>query len=171
MALTWITSAGGPLLVAPQSALASWAGVIDTDRPVETWGDYGRACAVDGYTGLIAIGDQEGLVLGDEPAMTTYLAEDRLFVRWAAAYDEDELVVAAGRLVQEDVNWDVSEELVWDVEGPVVLFDSAEPGADPEPGNHLVIDLEPGQYRVRATYRAEGHNQMILVQLQPTGHP
>jgi hypothetical protein len=41
--------------------------------------------------------------------MTTYLAKERLFVRWAAAYDEDEIVATAGRLVQEGPNWEVKK--------------------------------------------------------------
>ncbi|TDB82064.1 hypothetical protein E1182_02905 [Micromonospora sp. KC721] len=41
------------------------------------------------------------------------------------------------------------------------------PGTQLEPGNHLVADLHPRTYRVRATYRADGDNWMILVQLQP----
>ncbi|MET9247679.1 Imm21 family immunity protein [Nonomuraea sp. NPDC003709] len=76
---------------------AAWAGVDDNDGPVETWGDHGRACAVEGYIGLITVGAQQALVLGDEPAMTTYLTTERLFVRWAAADTEAELVGAARR--------------------------------------------------------------------------
>jgi hypothetical protein len=165
--LTWVTSAGGPLLVAPQSALSQWMGVTDHDGPVETWGDYGRACSVGGYIGRVAIGERQGLVLGDEPAMTAYLPAERLFVRWVAAYEQDELVTAARQAVRSGVEWDEDEDLVWEVEGPVVLFDSALPGAELKPDNHLVIDLEPGRYRVRATYRDNGDNRMILVQLQP----
>lgn len=48
-----------------------------------------------------------------------------------------------------------------------MLFDSAWPGATPEPGNHLNIDLSPGRYRVRAACERDDRNWMILVQLQP----
>ncbi|WP_433417589.1 Imm21 family immunity protein [Microtetraspora malaysiensis] len=68
---TWVETAGGPLIVVPKSELDHWAGVDHNDGPVETWGDYGRACAAEGYIGLVTVGAQQALVLGDEPAMTT----------------------------------------------------------------------------------------------------
>jgi hypothetical protein len=134
---------------------------------VESWGDYGRACAVDGYIGVIAIGQRQALVLADEPAQTTYLPSDRLFLRWAAAYEEDELLSAALRAIRDGVAWDGDEDVLWVVDGPVVMFDSACPGTELEPDNHLVVDLHPSTYRIRATYHADGDNSMILVQLQP----
>lgn len=164
MPMDWVESGGGPLLAAPASQLARWEGATDDEGPEETWGDYGRACAIDGYIGLVGIGGGQGLVLGDEPATTTYLPDERLFVRWAAADSESELVDAARHAVH-GVEW--QEELDWDVDGAVVLFDSAWPGATPEPGNHLNIDLPPGRYRVRAADKRDDRNRMILVQLRP----
>jgi hypothetical protein len=166
--LSWVESAGGPLLAAPRSRLTHWGGSTDDDGPVETWGDYGRACTVQGYIGLVAIGDQQALVLGDEPAPTTYLPAERLFLRWAAAYSESELVAAAERAVYGRIRWDADEDLIWDVREPVVLFDAAWPGTAMELDNHLVIDLEPGCYQVRATHLTDQDNSMIMVQLQPT---
>ncbi|TDB90466.1 hypothetical protein E1264_04910 [Actinomadura sp. KC216] len=162
--MDWIESGGGPLLLAPASQLAHWRGVEDDDGPVETWGDYGRACAVEGYLGLIKVGALDGLVLGDEPARTTYLPDERLLLRWSAADSEGELVAAAKRAVTTAL-WE--EHLVWDVDGPVVLIDSAWPGSALEPGNHLVIELPPARYDVRAAYVEEERNFMILVQLNP----
>ncbi|TDD87016.1 hypothetical protein E1293_08695 [Actinomadura darangshiensis] len=162
--MDWVESAGGPLLAAPASQLVHWEGVTDDDGPVESWGDYGRACAVEGYIGLVDIGAGQGLVLGDEPALTTYLPDQRLFLRWVAANSEEELVLAAKEAVRA-FTWD--EELAWDVDGPIVLFDSPWAGATPEPGNHLIIDLAPGRYRVRAGYEEAGTNWMILVDLTP----
>jgi len=163
--LTWVESAGGPLLVVPASALSHWGGSTDDDGPVETWGDYGRACAVEGYIGLLSVGGQQALVLGDEPATTAYLPAERLFLRWAAADSEAELVAAAKRALQGHVQWE--EDLVWDIREPVVLFDPAWPGSEIEPDNHLVLDIEPGRYRVRATYVEDRSNWMFLVRLQP----
>jgi hypothetical protein len=101
MSVVWVESAGGPLLAAPESELAHWGGSTDDDGPVESWGDYGRACSVQGYVGLVGIGGQQALVLGDEPASTTYLADERLFLRRAAADSEAELIAAARRAVTE----------------------------------------------------------------------
>jgi hypothetical protein len=155
-------------LVAPRSVVSLWKGVTDDDGPVEAQGDHGVACSADGYIGLVPIGELHGLVLGDDPAMTTYLPAERLFLRWSAADDEDELMSAAHEALRTGVEWDEDEDLVWSVDGPVVLFDAAWPGAELAADNHLVVDLQPGRYRVRATYREDGDNWMILVQLQPT---
>lgn len=160
----WVESGGGPLLAAPASQLPHWGGSTDDEGPVEDWGDYGRACAIEGYIGLVDIGARQGLVLADEPALTTYLPDERLFLRWAAADSEADLVSAA-RKALPDVHWD--EELTWNVDGPIVLFDSAWPGATPEPGNHLIIDLPPAGYRVRAAYERSDRTWMILVHLDP----
>lgn len=167
MSHVWVESAGGPLLVAPESQLALWGGSTDDDGPVEEWGDYGRACSVEGYVGLVDVGDDQALVLGDEPASTTYLPDERLFLRWAAAYSEAELIAAAKRALNDGVQWDEDEDLTWEIREPVVLFDSAWPGAEIEADNHLVVEVGPGRYRVRATCLKDHHNWMILVQLQP----
>ncbi|WP_431904789.1 Imm21 family immunity protein [Nonomuraea sp. bgisy101] len=165
---TWVRTAGGPLIVIPKSELNNWTGAEDDDGPVETWGDYGRACAVEGYIGTVTVGAQQALVLGDEPAMTTYLPTERLFLRWAAAYSEAELVTAARQALVAEPDWDDDEDLKWEVREAVVLFDSAIPGAELQPDDRIIIDLEPGEYRVRGTYIKDEDNWMILVQLQPT---
>ncbi|MET9247680.1 Imm21 family immunity protein [Nonomuraea sp. NPDC003709] len=41
---------------------------------------------------------------------------------------------------------------MWEVREVAVLFDSAIPGAELEPDERLILDLKPGEYRVRATY-------------------
>lgn len=60
---TWVSTAGGPLIAVPKSELNTWAGVDLNNGPVETWGDYGRACAVEGYIGTVTVGAQQALVL------------------------------------------------------------------------------------------------------------
>ncbi|MEY9904864.1 hypothetical protein ABIA35_001080 [Catenulispora sp. MAP12-49] len=164
----WVENEGGPLLVAPESELAHWGGSTGDDGPVETWGDYGRACSVRGYLGLVDVGGQQALVLGDEPAPTTYLAEERMFLRWVAADSEAELIEAGQRALQNGVQWDEDEGLMWVIREPVVLFESWLSGMELEPDNHLVIDIEPGRYRVRATGLSDHHSGAILVQLQQT---
>ncbi|WP_433566840.1 Imm21 family immunity protein [Nocardia sp. CA-151230] len=165
MPFTWVESAGGPFLIAPESELGQWKGVEHTDGAVETWGDYGRACAVEGYIGVIEVGAQHALVLGDQPARTTYLPTERLFLRGAQSGSDDEFVSLARRVLH-DITWDRDEDLVWEVRGPVILFDSAWSGAEIEPDNQLRIDLEPGSYRVRATSLREPGDWLILIQLQ-----
>jgi hypothetical protein len=160
--------AGGPLIVPPQPALSAWTGATDTDGPLAGWGDYGRACAVNSYIGLIAIGEWQALVLGDEPATTTSLPKAWLFLRWQRRTRKT--TWSAPRAERYATAWSGTpdQDIVWKVDGPVVMFDSTYPATELEPDNHLVVDPHPGTYRARATYRADGDNWMILVQLQPT---
>ncbi|MFD4613102.1 immunity 21 family protein [Streptomyces sp. NPDC058451] len=159
-AVEWVESEGGPLIVVPEVVLSSWSGA-DSD---ESETDYDRACGVDGYAGLVAVGQSQALVLGDDPASTSFLPERGLFVRWCAAESEEELLGSVDAALA-DAAWE--PEQLWDVPGPVVLFDSAWPGDELEPENHLRVDLEPGRYSVRATYvEPNPETWLNLVQLQ-----
>lgn len=144
--MEWIESGGGPLIAVPESVLAAWAGADDED---EEAGDYGRACAVEGYAGMIDVGGKQALVLGDEPAPTTYLPEHSLFVRRLAADSEEAARAALGKALEE-AKWEESTN--WDVSGPVVLFDSAYSAEDLDSTGSLRIDLAPGRYRVESAY-------------------
>ncbi|MQY06864.1 hypothetical protein ACRB68_49610 [Actinomadura sp. RB68] len=110
------------------------------DGPVETWGDYGRACAVEGHIGLVPIGEQQVLVLRDEPAATTYLP---------AADFEASLLEAARQALRDGFPWE--EDLAWDVDGAVVLFGSAWPGPELGSGSSHSVGLEPGRVRQKCT--------------------
>jgi hypothetical protein len=155
-------------MIAPESEIGHWSGVSETDGPVETWGDYGRACSVEGWIGLVTIGSQQALVLGGDPARTTYLPAERTFLRCLMTSSEEELVAAARQALQEHMTWDQDEDLVWEIREPGILFDSAWPGPEIELDNQLRIAVDPGHYRVRATFIKNPDNWMVLVQLQPT---
>ncbi|WP_327736162.1 immunity 21 family protein [Streptomyces nojiriensis] len=161
----WVESGGGPLVVVPADVLARWEGA-DSEGPES---DYDRACAVFGYTGLLAVGPSHALVLGDEPSSTVFLPEHGVFVRWVAAESEAELLGSVGAALA-DAAWEDGQ--VWDVPGPVVLFDSAWPGSDVEPDNHARVDLEAGRYEVRAAL-AEPNSETAfqLVQLVRLDRP
>jgi hypothetical protein len=162
---TWVE--GGPLIVVPESQLPRWGGGITDESPGVPGDDYERACSVRGLIGLLDVGERQALVLGDEPAMTTYLPEEQLFLRWAAAESDVELIAAARKALREGVQWDDDEDLTWDIREPVVLCEAVWPGTKIEADNHLVIDIQPGRHRVRATYLTDDSNWMFLIQLQP----
>ncbi|MCX4976307.1 MULTISPECIES: immunity 21 family protein [unclassified Streptomyces] len=159
-AVEWVESGGGPLIVIPEVVLPFWSGA-DGD---ETSSDYDRACDVDGYIGLVPVGDTRALVLGDEPASTAFLPEHGTFVRWCAADSEDELLAIVPAALEAAV-WE--PEVHWNVPGPVVLFDAAWPGSESKRTDHLKLALEPGRYAVRATYAEPGPETWVgLVQLR-----
>jgi len=159
-AVEWVESGGGPLIAVPETVLPFWAGA-DGD---ETASDYDRACEVDGFVGLLPVGDSAALVLGDEPASTAFLPEHAVFVRWGAADSEDELLAEVPAALATAA-WE--DEVRWTVPGPVVLFDAAWPGHDSARTDYLRVVLEQGSYAVRAAQVRPGPETWLgLVQLR-----
>lgn len=125
---------GGPLIVIPVSALGAWRGSTGSGMvagDATDADDYDRACAVDDLAGAIAVGGSgvQALVLGDEPATSCYLPEHRAFLRWLAADSADGLKAAAEAVLADPATrWE--ECGTWVTDGPAVLMDSAEAGAE-----------------------------------------
>ncbi|MGI5452902.1 immunity 21 family protein [Streptomyces sp. CA-249302] len=159
-ALDWVESGGGPLIAVPEAVLPFWAGADGEENA----SDYDRACEVDGFVGLLPVGDSAALVLGDEPASTAFLPEHGTFVRWCAANSEDELLAEVPQALAT-AEW--GEEVRWQVPGDVLLFDCAWPGTDTERTDSLKVALEPGRYAVRAANVQPGPETWLgLVQLR-----
>lgn len=159
-ALEWVESGGGPLIAVPETVLPFWAGADGE----ETASDYDRACEVDGFVGLLPVGDSAALVLGDEPASTAFLPEHATFIRWWAANSEAELLAGVPAALATAA-W--GHEVSWEVPGTVVLFDSAWPGSETERTDCLRVVLEPGRYAVRAANVQPGPETWLgLVQLR-----
>ncbi|KRC62341.1 hypothetical protein ASE14_00365 [Agromyces sp. Root81] len=172
-AMEWVGTGGGPLIAVPESVLGAWSGADDDlddldgldELDDEEAGDYGRACAADGYAGVIDVGGASALVLGDDPAPTTFLAEHSLFVRRLAADREEAAVGAVGRAM-EVARWE--EATHWDVPGPVVLFDAAFSAEDLGSTSSLHIDLAAGRYRVESAHvKPDEDTWLLLVRLSP----
>lgn len=90
-----------------------------------------------------------------------------MFVQWCAAESEEELLGNVDPTLA-DAAW--GPEQFRDVPGPAFLFESAWPGDELEPENHLRVELEPGRYSVRAAYvEPNPHTSLMLVQLQRLG--
>jgi hypothetical protein len=159
-AVEWVESGGGPLIAVPETVLPFWLGA-DGD---ETASDYDRACEVEGFVGLLPVGDSAALVLGDEPASTSFLPDQGTFVRWGAADSEDELLAQVPAALAT-ADW--KDEIHWTVPGPVVLFDAAWPGGDSTRTDHLRVTLDPGRYAVRAAQVQPGPETWLgFVQLR-----
>ncbi|MET7287280.1 immunity 21 family protein [Streptomyces sp. NPDC005573] len=161
--LEWVESGGGPLTAVPEAVLPFWSGA-DGEGPAT---DYDRACDIDGDAALLPVGDGTALVLGGEPAATSYLPDHGVLVRWSAANSEEELLAGA-RAGLESAEW--GSELRWRIPGPVVLFDSAWPGEGLAGAEHLRVPLEAGTYAVRAAYvQPEPETWIGLVRLTRLG--
>ncbi|MET8261772.1 Imm21 family immunity protein [Micromonospora sp. NPDC005205] len=165
--LPWVDSGGGPLIVVPTTALGQWKGASDDDD--DSWGDYDRACRVDGYVGVLDVGAAQALVLADEPASTTYLPDRRIFVRWLYADSEAEVVRLVPRAV-EIADWE--DAGTWTTSGPAELFDSAYTDDGLEHTTHLTVDLARGTYLIRtALVQPDERTALMLVHLVERTQP
>ena len=173
----WVGGKGGPLILIPEALLSEWTGIdVPSYRVVEAkfrWSDkeprasdYDRACDVDDYVGVIAVGFGEGLVLGDLPQATTWIPQDfgGVFARWEYAED-DNAMDAALTAFPNSLAWEPKATFVV-VGSPLELFNSAEPGMEPI-FPRLMIDLEPGTYDVSWTrYAPNDSTAATLVSLR-----
>jgi immunity protein 21 of polymorphic toxin system len=179
----WVTSMGGPLIVLPASALRDWAGCTETGMIIgdtDTPDDYDRACAVEDFAAVIDVGtgDAQALVLGDEPAMTCFLPDRNIFIRWLAADSYTELLAAAEALLADPATpWE--HGMIWETDGPSVLMDSAEAGDNldqPYPHStqlpeHAPVYVPAGRWRIRAFHRTDAFPWVGVVQLIPEQTP
>lgn len=69
MPATWVASLGGPLILIPESACPLWGGA-PPNYPDDK-GDYGRACQVDDYIGLIEVGRVAAFLASDHARSMT----------------------------------------------------------------------------------------------------
>ncbi|MFE6888226.1 Imm21 family immunity protein [Streptomyces sp. NPDC057694] len=176
--LTWVESMGGPLIAVPVSMLDHWGGSTMEGGQAGSGAvvdDYDRACEIEDLAALITVGTSgsQALLLADEPASTCYLSEQRTFIRWLAADSESALLSAAeAALADPATKWENCG--VWETEGPAVLMDSAEAGADlnveyPNGGGfpaHALVPLPAGRWSVRAARTWEGQlTAVCLIQL------
>ena len=102
--LKWIDSEGGPLILLSDKSYKLWSGILNRssylDNKIEDADDflnadetdYGKACLVQDYLGVINIGDDLALVLGDEPLSTTIfhsIDNTVVIARWCYGENED----------------------------------------------------------------------------------
>jgi hypothetical protein len=179
----WVVSGGGPLIVVPSEIAHHWRGDETTWPPtgdldsiweaVRSNSDYGRACGVDDYLGVLACGPGGCLILGDEPMQTTILpAKDGgLIVRWMWAESDDD-VLRAVRSVPEGV-WEATPHRFNLGGGGLLLFDSAYPGDDLPTTSEgadvpwLKVAVPSGTFEIdTADYQPDEQTRLILHRLR-----
>jgi hypothetical protein len=181
--IKWVSTGGSPLIVIPVESAHHWRGTEttcpSTDDAHSTWeairehSDYGRACDIEHYVGVLKVGSSECLVLGDEPMATAFLPteEGGIIVRWVHA-DCEEDVLRAVQVLPENI-WESSSHGIDVGRGGLVLFDSAYAG-DELPSTYvgeiipwLRIVIPRGTYEVStADYRPNPLTRLILHRLR-----
>ncbi|WP_141365421.1 Imm21 family immunity protein [Streptomyces sp. 6-11-2] len=90
----------------------SWLAARGAERAA-----YGRACLVEELNGIIEVGPAHALVLGDDPAATTFLPERSLLARRIAGDHDVDYCGAVAELLPLVV-WDSRVE--WTIQGATV---------------------------------------------------
>jgi hypothetical protein len=182
--IMWVSTGGGPLIVIPVEIAHHWWGVSnswpDTGYLLKNWEairwhtDYGRACGVDDYLGVLEVGPGRCLVLGDEPMQTTVLPFEGgwLIIRWVHAECEED-VVRAIQSIPENI-WKATPHRIHGGNDGLLVFDSAFPGYDlPSTSVEgtvpwLKLPIPSGTYEIDiADYEPNQHTRLILHRLRP----
>lgn len=155
--MKWIESLGGPLVLVPKSLVGAWGG-SNLEHPMEG-DDYGRACSIEDYQGVIPIGSGFGLVLWGGCDPTTILETHRgwVLLRWQGA-DSDAMMLEC---VYKNIDRaQVLEQMEHNViEAEYVLFDSVYSGKDLE--ESLDLKLVPGAYRITTRSYSEPRTEFL----------
>lgn len=91
MSYTWTQSNGGPLVLLEAGLLPAWKGLTNVKDPLDPATDYGRACAVSDYVGVIPLGQGvQAVVLGGDPTLPATWGSLRGALFLARTYAGDE---------------------------------------------------------------------------------
>ena len=156
--MQWVTSLGGPLIVLSESARSLWRG---SDGP-DGLSDYDRACEQSfEFVSVIDVGDEQGVVFGDEPNPTIVwhdstgaIAIARVIAAESDAEAERYLRSVVGSIASPiTVRFNVNEDL-W-------LFDAVFPG-DKLPEDSARLSVTPGRYGLTESTVEDASNDMVV---------
>ncbi len=178
--LKWIQSAGGPLVVLPEEALNVWSGRYKRDLYLKgvfeeadnflnrTEADYGKACSVDDFLGVIEGKKGSVLVLGDEPLPTTLYHSSKNEAGIARVYYGKENIeeVINGLSINKIIHWKFGLTVAFNSNNQF-LFDAALAGEDLKNlDEFLSIRLTPGLYKVFThVYEPDEETKLLLHRL------
>lgn len=168
MTITWICSAGGPLICAGYPVGLMWAGTGPSSTGEES-SDYERACQVMDYLGIVPCASSQVLVLGDEPLQSAFVrdAAGVAIIRWvacaSASVAEAALATIPATLPQIEDPKSIMIEAA-----RLVLFDSACSLADVP--QFLEAEIAPGLYEVSTQrYASPGVFEFLIHRLAGAG--
>lgn len=146
MTMTWIDTAGGPLIGAAYPVGLNWNGT-QASSTGDTRSDYDRACEIMDYVGVIPCASSRVLVFGDEPLQTTVLSlnEDIAVVRWVSCVSEGDAQAALAAIPTTLPQLEPPKSILIEAQR-LVFFDSAY-SLDVAP-RLLEVALSPGLYEV-----------------------
>lgn len=163
--LKWISSLGGPFVMMGKEDSQVWKGA----SPAGADSHYQQACDVKGLWGIIQVENHAAIILGDEPAQTTWipLGHDLggTIVRWIYAENEEQVAKHLERMPES--NW-ITDGTINITTGSMYVFDSAETVKEAiEAENLLTISLKVGAYEMRMQeYKPDAKTHLRLQQFR-----
>ena len=178
--LTWIESAGGPLILISDSSYNLWSGILRRSSYLNNQieeaddflnadeADYGKACLIQDYLGVVNVGNDSALVLGDEPLRTTvFHSVDSRVVTARCYYGESEESVD-NYLKTIDLtsidNWEFSLTFRLSSDRQY-LFDSACFASMLVTGSsdYLSINIKQGEYKIWTSIYEPDNKTILLI--------
>ncbi len=148
---TWIYSLGGPLLLLPEHLQAHWHGTDKLDTQMIS--DYERSCSIADYLGTLDVKGEQVVVLGDEPAQTTWIPgigfQGVCLIRWRYAPDYQTVIQLCNEI--DYTAFPSYEKIISLKNKKLFVMDAAFPGEQINwfPQSFLKISLrETGKYGI-----------------------
>lgn len=169
--IKWISSFGGPFIMASRSSAAQWLGIDGSSALVEDdfSSDYDRASAVQDYAAKIQGNPYEILVLNQGPediSWVRYSSSSGLIVKWLGA-DSDEQVVESlkfvnlGEFQELPIRFDIYENNLFFLDSSQTMSEIGE--------NHIEIALTAGSYRISyLNYSPNDRLSLLLIHIERT---
>ena len=134
--------------------LEKWQGVFEKNSSVPE-SDYDRACGINDYVGLVSIDAGFGVILGEEPFLTTWLplsqANGGLLVRWDFADNEASVIEAlTGFPDLQEVRWESTGIEIQFFGNKLYLFDAAYGRGQID--EWLEIEMPAGRYEAQTVH-------------------
>ena len=184
--LKWIDSAGGPLILISDKSLKLWSGILKRssylDSKIEDAddfldadeADYGKACLVEGYLGIVDVGSDTALVLGDQPFLTTifHSVDNKVVIaRWYYGDDEQTVDNYLKTIdLNSIINWEFALTLKVTSDRQY-LFDSACSSSMLDKGytEILIVNIKEGDYKIwTSIYEPDDKTKLIIHKLELT---
>lgn len=159
---------GGPHILLPASVASQWHGMGVNNDPLDQATDYSRACSVEPPLGLLAIGDEQALVLAGSPAISAWGHGENgavniyIFEAWASE-DLDELARTAlaeiSQFVDTNLRWSIPDNSI------ILMFAGDSPGKAVY--GEVTIRLLEGNYSILYGHYDGVTGEVSILQLRP----
>lgn len=179
--MEWINSGGGPLILISEKSYKKWSGTFKRELYLQNEfvhadnflsseeADYGEACSIRDYVGLIEVSGETAIVLGDEPLSTTaFKSSDNNTLVIARCYYTNKETLPKSILTSIDLvaigPWTLDQKFEVQTETHF-LFDSAFSGytVDYDDVEKMQLTIRKGNYAIWTTEYSPTEDSKFLL--------